>query len=145
MAITIEKVPTEAAAFGFIRRIRYKVFVEGQDVPEAEEFDTYETTATHFLARWNEQPAGAARWRRTEDGFKLERFAVLSEFRLKGLGSALVQRVLDDLPTDTAALIYLHAQFPAVPLYEKFGFRKVGSPFQECNIWHFRMEKPAAV
>jgi predicted GNAT family N-acyltransferase len=28
-----------------------------------------------------------------------------------------------------------------VGLYEKFGFKKVGEIFDECNILHYKMEK----
>ncbi|MES2873665.1 MAG: GNAT family N-acetyltransferase [Bacteroidota bacterium] len=117
--------------------IRRKVFVEEQNCPPELEWE-FEDESTHFMGSVNGIPAGAARWRLTEKGFKLERFAVLIDFRGIGMGKALVQAVLNDLPRD-ASYIYLNAQLTAVGLYEKFGFVKEGSQFEEAGIQHFKM------
>lgn len=126
------------------KKIRTEVFVIGQNVPPEEEIDQFEDVSSHFLALLNEKPAGAARWRFTEKGIKLERFAVLEEYRSLGVGSALVHAVLQDIeshPESTGKNLYLHAQLAAVRLYQKFGFVQVGEMFQECNIDHFKMIK----
>jgi predicted GNAT family N-acyltransferase len=123
--------------------IREKVFVQGQGVPADDEYDQHDRQATtrHYLARVDGQPAGAARWRPTTNGVKLERFAVLDEFRNKGVGGALVQAVLADVRAEApdAAQVYLHAQLRAIPLYERTGFQKVGEMFEECDIQHYKM------
>lgn len=125
--------------------IRKTVFVEEQRVPETEEYDEYEVSSRHFLARSNGEPCGTARWRLTENGVKLERFAVLSDFRGHGVGSALVSAVLADMGKHVGAegkLRYLHAQVSAMPLYTKFGFTAVGDLFYECDIAHYKMVLP---
>ncbi|MBW4890748.1 GNAT family N-acetyltransferase [Mucilaginibacter sp. HMF5004] len=119
--------------------IRREVFVDEQNCPPELEWE-YEDESTHFLARVDGVPAGASRWRKTDKGYKLERFAVLKPFRGKGVGQALVQAVLDDLPAD-ATYVYMHAQIQAVTLYERFGFVKVGAQFEEAGIQHFTMER----
>ena len=119
--------------------IRHEVFVGEQNCPPELEWE-HEDESTHFLATVDAVPAGAARWRKTDKGYKLERFAVLSGFRGKGVGQALVQAVLDDLPAD-AHYVYMHAQIQAVSLYERFGFVKTGPQFEEAGIQHFKMEK----
>jgi predicted GNAT family N-acyltransferase len=122
--------------------IREKVFVEEQKVPKEEEIDEYEDQSHHFLATLNGMPCGAARWRITSNGIKLERFAVLQEFRNKGVGSALVKAVLKDIndqPNSSEKIKYLHSQLGAVPLYQKFGFTKKGVIFEECAIQHYKM------
>lgn len=125
--------------------IRQKVFVEEQHVNREEEYDEFEDTAVHFLATDEQgRPCGTARWRFTEKGVKLERFAVLKECRGKGAGGKLVEKVLDDVsrhPEAEGKKIYLHAQLAAVPLYEKFGFKKEGEQFEECAILHYKMIK----
>ncbi|MDP9047527.1 MAG: GNAT family N-acetyltransferase, partial [Bacteroidota bacterium] len=73
-----------------------------------------------------------------DKGYKLERFAVLKKFRGRGIGQELVKKVLADLPFD-AHYIYMHAQLPAIPLYEKFNFEKVGPEFEEAGIRHYKM------
>ena len=123
--------------------IREKVFVAEQNVPAEAEYDAHDRAATtrHYLAWLNGQPAGAARWRPTENGVKLERFAVLPAFRNQGVGEALVHQVLADVQAQApdAAQVYLHAQLRAIPLYERTGFYKVGELFEECDIQHYKM------
>lgn len=125
-------------------RIREIVFVKEQQVAPEEEYDEFEDHSTHFLATVNGEPAGTARWRRTNNGIKLERFAVLPEKRRTGVGQALVKAVLEDIgkKLDGAqCMLYLHAQLPAIPLYAKFGFIQEGDIFMECGIAHYSMKK----
>ena len=122
--------------------IRETVFVEGQGVPAALENDLHDRTdARHYLARTAAgAPAGAARWRETEHGVKLERFAVLAEFRNQEIGATLLHAVLADVQAELPdAEIYLNAQLRAVPFYERHGFKTEGELFEEANIQHFRM------
>jgi len=129
-------------AFEKAKMIRYNVFVIGQNVPLNEEIDEFENESFHFLASANDIPCGVARWRFTEKGIKLERFAVLEKYRGLGVGSALVEAVLMDIhdnPKSVGKSIYLHSQLSALKLYQKFGFKKEGELFQECDIDHFKM------
>ena len=120
--------------------IRQKVFVEEQNVPQEEEYDEFEETSVHYLATYNSKPAGVARWRETDKGIKLERFAVLPEFRNKEVGGYILKQVLADvLPLHPGKTIYLHAQVPAMNFYARYGFKKVGEMFSECDIEHFKM------
>lgn len=118
--------------------IRRTVFVDEQQCPPELEWE-HEEESVHFMATVNGEPAGAARWRATEAGYKLERFAVLKEFRGMGVGQELVKTVLADLPPG-AHYIYLNAQLDAMGLYSKFGFVKLGGQFEEAGIQHFKME-----
>ncbi len=139
---TVEKV-TDLRDLDSAFTIREKVFVGEQNVPADAEYDQYDRAANtrHYLARVDGQPAGAARWRPTDHGVKLERFAVLPAFRNHGVGEALVHRVLADIRAEApdAAQVYMHAQLRAIPLYERTGFRKVGEMFAECDIQHYQM------
>ena len=69
-----------------IFEIRRKVFVEEQEVDAREEYDEFETSSTHLVAKFNSLPVGTCRFRNTEKGIKLERFAVLKEYRKDGVG-----------------------------------------------------------
>jgi predicted GNAT family N-acyltransferase len=142
--MAIEVIPVENQAdLDDIFRIREVVFVVEQEVDPAEEYDEFETTSSHFKALLDGVPAGTARWRFTDKGIKLERFAVRKEYRGQGVGQALVKAVLDDIqqhPDFTGQTCYLHAQVTAMGLYEKFGFQKEGDLFMECNISHYKMK-----
>lgn len=122
--------------------IREEVFIVEQKVDPDEEFDEYEDSSHHFVALDREnEPVGSARWRRTEKGIKLERFTVKKNVRKKGIGSQIIQAVLDDISEneDKDTYLYMHAQLDAVPLYAKFGFQKQGDQFNECGIMHYLM------
>lgn len=119
--------------------IRKIVFVHEQGCPPELEWEN-EDVSTHFLALSDHKPCGACRWRKTDKGYKLERFAVLKEFRGQGVGRALIATALDDLPAD-ANYIYLNSQLDAMSLYAKFGFVAEGEQFEEAGIQHFRMVK----
>jgi predicted GNAT family N-acyltransferase len=140
--ISVEKVLTEEqlkTVFG----IREEVFVIEQEVDPSEEYDEFEDISIHFLAKSGKEPAGTARWRFTDKGVKLERFAVLKSKRGQGVGFDLVHAVVEDIrnhPGSKGKKLYLHAQLDAMPLYAKFGFQKVGDMFEECNIQHYKME-----
>jgi predicted GNAT family N-acyltransferase len=118
--------------------IRQKVFVEEQQVDPHLEYDEFEKISRHYLATVDNTPAGTARWRSTEKGIKMERFAVLTPYRCQGVGSALLLHLLKDIgkqPKD----IYLHAQNQVIPFYEKHGFRISGGEFEEAGILHHKM------
>lgn len=120
--------------------IRKTVFVEEQHVPEEEEYDEFEVSSRHFLARMNGVPVGTARFRKTDKGIKLERFAVLKEARKSGVGSALLLRLLLELKAaPISGEVYLHAQVQAEPFYAKHGFAATGPLFYECDIPHHKM------
>lgn len=119
--------------------IRKKVFVDGQGVPANEEYDEFDSIAHHYIVYINEVEVATARWRETQNGVKLERFAVLDEYRNQGIGSILLNKVLEDVPAPN--LIYLHAQLPAQGLYSRAGFIVDGKMFLECDIEHYKMVK----
>ncbi|MFB9845092.1 GNAT family N-acetyltransferase [Mucilaginibacter ginsenosidivorans] len=138
--VQVKKV-TDPAELKKVFAIRREVFVDEQNCPPELEWE-HEDESTHFLATADDVPAGASRWRKTDKGYKLERFAVLKAFRGDGVGQALVKAVLADLPPD-ADYVYLHAQVAAVTLYERFGFVKADPEFEEAGIRHYKMIRNA--
>jgi len=139
--INIQKITTldsEEAQQAMI--IRQKVFVEEQGVDPALERDEHETDCHHYLALFDGIPVGTARWRKTGEGIKLERFAVLSAYRNQGIGEELLATVLQDVSREGRDL-YLHAQLRAVSFYQRAGFRQEGAIFHEAGIAHYRMSR----
>lgn len=127
--------------FNILFEIRETVFQDEQQVPEEIEVGD-EHVSTHYLALFEGVPCGTARWRITPFGkVKLERFAVLKEYRGKGVGAALVKAVLREVPGGFT--VYLNAQIEVVDFYKKLGFLPEGEIFEEANIQHQRMTKVA--
>lgn len=120
-------------------RVRHEVFVIEQKVDPKEEYDPEDESSTHFVAIENGVVCGTARWRFKSGGtIKLERFAVLEKYRNKGVGTGLLQAVLEDLPFHGEAI--LHAQLPAINFYKRNGFETYGPEFTEAGIQHYAMK-----
>jgi len=142
MEIKVIAIQIDQPEWATIRKIRYEVFVLEQKVDEEEEYDEFEETSHHFLALADEKPVGTARWRKTDKGFKLERFAVLKEYRGLHVGDKILRKILAEVIPKAAAsfqAIYLHAQTQAVSFYAKHGFETYGPVFEEANIEHRAM------
>ena len=120
-----------------IRRI---VFIQELNIPEHMEIDDNENLATYVLAKVEGKNVGTARWRETNSGIKLERFAVLNKYRSYGVGTAMTKFILKQL--DHTKLIYLNAQESAISFYEKLGFDSIGPRFDEVGIAHQKMIFP---
>jgi len=132
--IKIVETSEEAQWCLFIRR---QVFIIGQNIPESIEMDDHKIDAIYYLATLAGKPVGTARYRKSSDGIKLERFAVLESARKLGVGSALVDFVLKDLKDEKT--IYLNAQESVITFYKKLGFDSVGNIFYEAEIPHQKM------
>ena len=124
-------------------KIREIVFIDEQECPPEEEFDGLDEESIHFIAYITGEPVGTSRYRTTDKGVKLERFAVLKEHRGKGVGKRLVQTAIVQIAAtfEAGTLLYMHAQLDAMPLYARYGFEKVGDKFVEAGIEHFLMKK----
>ncbi|MCF8227697.1 MAG: GNAT family N-acetyltransferase [Bacteroidales bacterium] len=120
-------------------KIRTLVFVKEQDVDPKIEYDEYENQCQHYLVYVDGNPIGAARWRETGAGIRLERFAILPEYRNNKLGEKLLKKMLQDvLPKNKP--IYLHSQVRSQGVYERNGFVAKGDVFNEADIDHIYME-----
>ena len=138
MGINIKFVDNEEE-LGICLSIRRRVFIEEQKIPEDIEMDDASVNAVSIYAIMNNEYVGTARYRETELGIKLERFAVLSEYRNLGIGKQLVQFMVNSL--DINKNIYLHAQESVVDFYLLLGFEKVDDRFYEAGIPHWKMIK----
>ena len=119
-----------------ILEIRKKVFVEEQNVPLNIEID-HEEDSKHVICFIDQLAVGTGRWRKTKNGIKLERFAVLTDFRNKGIGKEIVNFILSEISSNNT--IYLHAQEAVVNFYKKLGFKVSGKKFYEADILHSKM------
>ena len=131
--------------FDALRAVREQVFVIEQQVPEEEELDAYDPRARHVIARdAMDRPIGTGRLTPER---KIGRMAVLSEWRGRGVGEALLNALLDQARALSYPSVELNAQIHAIAFYEKFGFTAFGDEFMECDIAHraMRLEiKPLA-
>jgi len=131
--IEVEQTSWQASS-KILTAIRLKVFVEEQQVPEAEEIDEYDATAVHWLAYGpNDEVMATARM--LTDG-QVGRMAVLKEFRQQGVGSSLMRNMIRYAVTAGLKQLFLNAQIKAIPFYEGMGFAAQGNPFMDAGISH---------
>ena len=117
--------------------IRRDVFVKEQNISEKIEFDDENVDAKYFIAQYKNIFVGTARYRLTDFGIKLERFAVLKSYRNLGVGKKLALYILNSIKGEK--VIYLHAQESVIDFYSKLGFKRIGSQFFEAKIPHQKM------
>ena len=128
--------PTEQS---LLRWVREKVFIEEQQVPKELEWDGEDDKAVHVLALdSDDNPIGTARLLPTG---QIGRMAVLQEWRRRGVGSALLQRLLAEAALSDYPDLYLNAQTSALPFYAQLGFQAEGEIFYEADIPHRRMTR----
>lgn len=129
-----------------ISSVREQVFIHEQHVPPELEWDELEwdeldQESIQVLATSSEHtPIGTARMIHGHIG----RMCVLSAWRNRGVGSALLNTLLGYAHTQRIEPIWLNAQTSATGFYEKHGFISVGKVFMDANIPHLRMEYSAA-
>ncbi len=107
--------------------IRRAVFIEEQQIPEAEEWDDHDATCLHYLA----EGAGTARLIAKGDVAKIGRVAVLPTFRGTGLGARIMQAVMGDARVRGFAVAELESQVYAIPFYERLGFVAEGPDYDD--------------
>jgi len=123
--------------------IRTQVFVIEQGISANLETDEFENQSTHYLVTEKRNPVATCRWQMINNHTaKIERVAVLKQWRAKGIGSQLMHRVFDDITSYSAIdTIKVGSQTTVVPFYEKLGFQTIGEPYLEAGIPHQMMIK----
>jgi len=117
--------------------VRYAVFVEEQKVPQAIELDDFDLLSLHALAV-DRQGRVVGTGRLLPDGH-IGRMAVLREARGRGVGSALLQALMQAARARGDREIALSAQRHAIPFYARFGFIAEGGEYDDAGIPHRRM------
>jgi predicted GNAT family N-acyltransferase len=120
-----------------LKAVRTAVFIEEQQIPEAEEWDEDDAHADHALARTTSgEPIATGRL--TADG-RIGRMAVVKAWRGQGVGMAVLRHLMERAAARGIRHLKLHAQSYAIPFYAQAGFAPVGAEFTECDIPHQTM------
>ena len=119
------------------QRLRYEVFVIEQGVPIELEWDESDTVSTHAVA-YDEDNQPVATGRLLPDGH-IGRMAVRQSLRGSGLGTLVLQALLDEARREAHPLLVLHAQTHAKGFYARHGFVQEGEQFMEAGIAHIKM------
>ena len=123
-------------------KIRKKVFCEEQKISEKIEFDNLDHLCEHFLIHKDKGYIATARVRpKNKKVFKIERVAVLPEFRRLKVGSLLINEIVElYLNNKKNNSIILHSQVAVAEFYKSLNFISYGDQFYEDGIPHIAME-----
>jgi predicted GNAT family N-acyltransferase len=116
--------------------LRHAVFVLEQHVPLELELDEMDALSVHALAMHGDEAVGTARL--LPDGH-VGRMAVLPAWRGQGVGSALLQALLEHARSQGHAQVLLNAQVHAAGFYARHGFVQQGGVFDDAGIPHVEM------
>ena len=119
-------------------RIRTLVFVEEQQVPNELEMDQHDVHCIHALAFIGGDAIGTARL--LPDGH-IGRMAVLKPWRGKGVGSAILARLVEAARDRGEHEVMLSAQTHALAFYRAHGFVEEGDEYLEAGIPHRAMRR----
>ena len=117
--------------------VRNTVFTAEQGIDTNLDFDGQDEQAVHALVYDNDDPVATGRM--LEDGH-IGRIAVLISHRGKGLGTAIMEALVNEARRRNFARVYLGAQVHALDFYEKLGFESIGERYDEVGIEHQTMQ-----
>jgi predicted GNAT family N-acyltransferase len=105
--------------------IRSAVYLGEQECPYEEEFDGNDFSGSHLIAYCGQQPIGCLRIRYFGAFAKLERVAVLANFRRRGVGAQLVSAAADLCRAKGFNKLHAHAQIRFLAFWSRLGFAKL--------------------
>jgi predicted GNAT family N-acyltransferase len=118
--------------------ISFAVFVEEQSVPREIELDEMDEACVHAVAF--EGDAAVATGRLLPDGH-IGRMAVLERWRGRGIGSRILERLIEEARSRGDREVALSAQVHAVAFYRAHGFTEEGAEYMEAGIAHQAMRR----
>jgi len=118
--------------------VRTEVFVVEQAIPAELEWDDDDAASLHCVAFVDDRPVACGRL--LPDG-RIGRMAVLKPWRGKGLGGAILERLVEAARARGDAVARLSAQCHAEAFYGAHGFVPDGPVFDEAGIPHLPMKR----
>lgn len=119
------------------QRVRYDVFVIEQNVPLDIELDAHDVQCVHAVA-YDEAGQAVGTGRLLPDAY-IGRMAVLGPYRGQGVGSQLLQALIQEARRRAYPEVILSAQTHAVAFYERHGFVPEGASYMDAGIEHMLM------
>jgi predicted GNAT family N-acyltransferase len=137
--IIILSVPVFSTLANAAFALRREVFVWEQKVPEEEELDSYDLTATHYVAVAEGNVVATLRLIGQPEHMKIGRVAVHQAWRGKGVARKLIEKAMADARAKGQERFFLTAQSDKLGLYEKLGFVAFGPEFMDGGMPHRAM------
>jgi len=126
-------------AQSLVAPVREAVFMLEQGVPAELEWDGLDAGALHAVAA--DASGNAIGTARLLDDGHIGRLAVLASWRRRGVGSAMLMRLIATARERGLRVVRLHAQTHAVAFYARHGFAAEGGEFLDAGIPHLAMRR----
>jgi predicted GNAT family N-acyltransferase len=123
--------------------VREEVFVSEQGVPIELERDEFDADAVHAVALdAHGHCIGTGRmFLDAESVGRIGRMAVMAAWRRRGVGTALLFRLLEAAAKQGLAELVLSSQVDAIPFYRRYGFVEEGDLYLDADIQHLTMRR----
>lgn len=118
------------------KSIRESVFIQEQNIAEADEWDELDALSIHFIVYDANVAIATAR---LLENNSVGRVAVLKEYRGKGIGRLLILDIIQTAKNEQRAFLKLSSQVHAIQFYESLGFQFQGEQYLDCGIPHIDM------
>ena len=125
--------------FSHVRDIRKSVFYDELGISKQELFDKNDELCDHFLIFDGQKVVGSVRMLSIEKIVKLERMAILKDFRTKNYGRNCILQLKEYYSEIGFSQIILDSIYSVREFYKKCGFIEEGNIFQRVGIDHIRM------
>lgn len=122
--------------------VRHAVFVVEQGVTHAADNDPNDRVSRHVVGLVDGRIVGVGRLHVTGYEGQIAWVAVLPAYRRRGVGQAVMERLIELAEAAGVGVIVLNAQTHARRFYERLGFHAVGAPFMMGGIEHQLMTRP---
>lgn len=120
------------------RLVRDEVFIQEQKVPVEDEWDDMDDVSLHAVAYDKSAGEVVGTARLLPDGH-IGRMAVRKLGRGSGVGSALLNRMMQEAKARGHCEVVLLAQIQAEKFYIRHGFVREGEEFMDVDIPHVQM------
>jgi predicted GNAT family N-acyltransferase len=119
--------------------LRDAVFGDEQQVDPAIQWDGRDEESRHVVI---EDGGQAIAYGRLLPEGRIGRLAVAADYRGRGLGRQVLDKLVSLAREAGMDAVHLHAQAQAAEFYLKAGFQAEGEPFDEAGIPHLAMQLP---
>ena len=125
--------------FSHVQDIRESVFYDELGISKQELFDKNDESCDHFLIFDGQKVVGSVRMLSMEKIVKLERMAILKDFRTKNYGRNCILQLKEYYSEIGFSQIILDSIYSVREFYRKCSFIEEGDVFQRVGIDHIRM------
>lgn len=137
--ITILFVPAFSTLCNAAFALRKEVFVREQGVPESEEMDIDDFTASHLIAIDAGEVVGTLRLITKPEHVKIGRVAVKAAVRGRGIARKMMLHAMESERSRGHDRFYLTAQVDKIEFYTTLGFTAFGDEFLDGGMPHLAM------